>query len=48
MTNFDKCNYSEKEIETFKFPHRADARDETNNSQDDDDNDDGTKNHAAR
>ena len=38
VTNFDKCNYSETEIETFKFQHRADARDETDNS-DDDDND---------
>ena len=31
VTNFDKCNYSETEIETFKFPHRADARDDDDN-----------------
>ena len=41
VTNFDKSNYSKKEIETFKFPHRAHVRDDTNNnSQEDDNNED--------
>ena len=50
VTNFDKSNYSKKEIETFKFPHRAHVRDDTNNNsqeddnnEDEEDNDDGTK-----
>ena len=38
VTNFDKSNYSETEIETFKFPHRAHVRDETDD-RDEDDND---------
>jgi AP2-like factor (ANT lineage) len=43
VTNFDKSNYSETEIETYKFPHRAAICDDTNDNDDDGDDNEGTK-----